>query len=69
MRYLLSLLLFLDSVLGLGTEPVRQCVCAKADQPTFPDTLLPAQSSQLVQAVNGVCPVNTYPVTNSLAQI
>jgi hypothetical protein len=63
--------LFLMNRVRLSTQPEKECICAKAawfddDNNAYPGT---SQSVQLVQAVNGVCPPDTYAVTNTLIEI
>ena len=59
MRSLLSLLLLLD--LSLQTEPAQECVCTH--------TASDGTGPQLVQAVNGVCPTESFAITNELDDI
>ena len=62
MKSPLSLLLFLEW--ASGTEPIEECVCAHLSQePAGFDT------TQLVQAVGGVCPDGTYKISNSLVDV
>ena len=59
-------ILLLSLANAIKTEPLAECICALTNDPTDKANQIWAK---LVPSVNKICPSNTYPVTNSLAEL